>query len=183
VPVFWTKDGSGGRPVEFTDFVILGNAMAEYYGGLQNTLRYKKVSLDFLFQFVEQEGGEYNYGRLANAYGTRFNQGREALDRWQKPGDVTDVPRATTNPANTLFDVYRLSSAVWGNASFIRLKNVSLRYDLSEYARKIKLNSASVYVNAQNLLTFTNYKGMDPETQGIRLPPVKTITAGIQLSF
>ncbi len=92
VPVFWTKDGSGGRPVEFTDFVILGSTMPEFYGGLQNSLRYKKVELDFLFQFVQQEGGEYNYGRLANAYGTRFNQGREALDRWQKPGDITDIP-------------------------------------------------------------------------------------------
>ncbi|WP_164714068.1 TonB-dependent receptor [Chitinophaga rhizosphaerae] len=182
-PVFWTKDGSGGRPVEFTDFVILGNAMPEYYGGLQNSLKYKKVELDFLFQFVQQEGGEYNYGRLANAYGMRFNQGREALDRWQKPGDITDIPRATTTQANTLFDVYRLSSAVWGNASYIRLKNVSLRYDLSEYARKIKLNRLVVYANAQNLLTFTNYKGIDPETQGIRLPPVKAITAGIQLSL
>ncbi len=79
--------------------------------------------------------------------------------------------------------MYRLSNAVWGNASYIRLKNVSLRYDLSEYAKKIKLSRATVYVNAQNLLTFTNYKGMDPETKGITLPPVKTITAGIQLSL
>uniref|UniRef100_UPI002617261A TonB-dependent receptor n=1 Tax=Chitinophaga sp. TaxID=1869181 RepID=UPI002617261A len=91
--------------------------------------------------------------------------------------------KATTNPALTLFDVYRTSTAVWGDASFIRLKNISLRYDLSEYARKIKLDRLSVYVNAQNLLTFTDYKGMDPETQGIRLPPLKTITAGIQLSL
>ncbi len=183
VPVFWTKNGAGGRPTQYTDYVILGNNMAEFYGGLQNSLRYKKLELDFLLQFVKQEGKEYNYGSLANAYGTRFNQGREALDRWQKPGDVTDIPRATLNPANTLFDVYRLSTAVWGDASYIRLKNVSLRYDLSEYGRKIKLSRLAVYANAQNLLTFTNYKGMDPETQGIRLPPVKTITAGIQLSL
>lgn len=183
VAEFWKKDGSGGRPGEFTDFVILGSTMPDLYGGLQNSLRYKKVELDFLFQFVQQEGGEYNYGRLANAYGTRFNQGREALDRWRKPGDITDIPRATTNGATTNFDIYRLSSAVWGDASYIRLKNVSLRYDLSEYAKKIKLNRVVVYANAQNLLTFTDYKGMDPETQGIRLPPVKTITAGIQLSL
>lgn len=183
VATFWRKNGATGRPAEFTDFVILGSTMPEFYGGLQNSLRYKKLELDFLVQFVQQEGKEYNYGREANGYGTRYNQGREALDRWQKPGDVTDIPRATTANATTLFDVYRLSSAVWGDASYVRLKNVSLRYDLSEYARRIKLSRLSVYVNAQNLLTFTNYKGMDPETQGIRLPPVKTIIAGIQLSL
>ncbi len=183
VAEFWTVGNRGGRPIEFTDFVILGSTMPDFYGGLQNSLRYKKLELDFLLQFVQQEGKEYNYGREANVYGSRFNQGREALDRWQQKGDVTDIPRATLTPNTTNFDLYRLSTAVWGNASYIRLKNVSLRYDLSEYARKIRMNRLSVYVNAQNLLTFTNYKGMDPETQGIRLPPAKTITAGIQLSL
>lgn len=183
MPVFWTKDGSGGRPQQFIDYVILGSTMPEYYGGLLNLLRYKKFELDFLFQFVKQEAPEYNYGPLAHAYGMRYNVGREAERRWRKAGDVTDIPRAATSDASVNFDVYRESTAVWGDASFIRLKNVSLRYDLSDYARKIKLNRLVVFANAQNLLTFTNYNGFDPETQGIRIPPVKTITAGIQLSL
>ncbi|WP_162946641.1 TonB-dependent receptor [Chitinophaga barathri] len=182
VAEFRDLDGDGSIS-EFTDYVILGQYMPKYYGGLQNSLRYKKLELDFLFQFVNQEGPGINYGYESNPYGVMANKDRSALDRWRKKGDITNYPRATTTAADVRWDLYRLSTAVWGDASYIRLKNVSLRYDLSDYARALKLSRLVVYANAQNLFTFTNYEGMDPETQGFRMPPLKNITAGIQLTF
>jgi hypothetical protein len=143
--------------------------------------------LDFLFQFVKQQGPTVNYGYQSNSYGISDNKDLSALHRWQKPGDITNIPAASLTSGNPVYDAYqnayRFSSAVWGDASYIRLKNVSLNYDLSSYVKKWKLNGVSVYVLAQNLFTITSYKGFDPETQGTYLPPLKTITAGVKLSF
>jgi TonB-linked SusC/RagA family outer membrane protein len=177
-------DRNGDNAIsENTDYVILGQRMPKYYGGLQNSLRYKNLELDFLFQFVNQEGPGLNYGYESQVYGTMGNADRSALNRWRQKGDVTDYPRASITSADVKYDLYRLSTAVWGDASYIRLKNVSLRYDLSQYARSLKLSRLVVYANAQNLLTFTDYDGFDPETQGFKMPPLKNITAGIQLTF
>ncbi|WP_346317654.1 TonB-dependent receptor [Chitinophaga sp. YIM B06452] len=178
------RDLNGDNTVsENTDYVILGQRMPKYYGGLQNSLRYKNLELDFLFQFVNQEGPGLNYGYESQVYGVMYNKDRSALSRWRQKGDITDYPRATTVAANVKYDLYRVSTAVWGDASYVRLKNVSLRYDLSQYAHSLKMSRLVVYANAQNLLTFTNYDGIDPETQGFRMPPVKNITVGIQLTF
>ncbi len=168
---------------ENDDYVILGKTMPDYYGGFQNSFSYKGFELDFLFQFVKQEGPGINYGYLSTLYGVLKNKDLSALDRWQKQGDIASVPKASTISGNVAYDQYRLSSAVWGDASYIRLKNVSLRYDLSKFVKKYKLNNLSVYVLGQNLLTITNYDGLDPETQGLAMPPLKTLTAGVQFSF
>lgn len=85
----------------------------------------------------------------------------------------------TTAAGAADFRNYSLSTANWGDASYIRLKNVSLRYDLSKYTKKWKLNNVSVYGLAQNLLTFTNYSGLDPETQGKIMPPLKSYVIGL----
>ncbi|WP_162915422.1 TonB-dependent receptor [Paraflavitalea soli] len=168
---------------ENDDYVVLGKTMPDFYGGFQNSFSYKGFELDFLFQFVKQEGPGINYGYLSTLYGALKNKDVSANDRWQKPGDIAGVPKATTISGNVLYDQYRLSSAVWGDASYIRLKNVALRYDLSKFVKRYKLNNLSVYVLGQNLLTITHYDGLDPETQGLVMPPLKTITAGVQFTF
>lgn len=175
-------DGSGTID-EFVDYVTLGETMPAYYGGLQNSLSYKGITLDFLFQFVKQEGPQLNYGYLSGTYGALANKDRSALDRWQEKGDITHIPKATRLAANANYDLYRLSSGVWGDASFIRLKNISLGYDLSKYTKTWKLSNVRVYASAQNLLTITSYDGFDPETKGLVMPPMKTITAGLQVGF
>jgi len=176
-----------GAIAENDDYVVLGKTLPDYYGGLSNSLTYKQWSLDFLFQFVKQQGPTVNYGYQSYSYGIADNKDLSALRRWQKPGDITDIPAASLTSGNPVYDAYqntyRFSSAVWGDASYIRLKNLSLNYDLSPYVKKWKLNGVSVYVLAQNLFTITSYKGFDPETQGTYLPPLKTITGGIKLSF
>lgn len=170
------------------DMVVMGKTMPDFYGGFQNSFTYKHLQLDFLFQFVKQEGPTINYGGLAYSPGTPFrNQEASVLNRWRKPGDITNIPAASATSGKAAYDAYmnyyRYSTAAWGNASYIRLKNLYLRYDLTSCMQKWKLSGLSVYVQAQNLLTFTDYLGFDPETQGQAMPPLKTITAGVQLSF
>ncbi len=173
---------SGGTiPQEKIDFGILGKTMPDFFGGLQNTLSYKGLELDVLFQFVKQEGPLLNYGYLSQPYGGLYNKDVSALGRWQEKGDLASVPKATTIPGNSGYDAYRLSSAVWGDASYIRLKNLALRYNLSKLLSRYKVNNLSVVVSGQNLVTITNYDGFDPETQGLYMPPMKTITAGLKL--
>lgn len=182
LPEFTDIDKSGSIS-EFDDYVILGKTMPDYYGGFRNTFNYKGFELDFLFQFVKQEGRNINYGYLSQQPGSLQNTTRDALNRWRKPGDIVSVPKASLTAAGSDYSSYRLSSAIWQDASYIRLKNLSLRYDLSSLVKRYKLNTLSVYVLAQNLITITGYDGLDPETQGLVMPPMKTITAGLQFTF
>ncbi|WP_157986466.1 SusC/RagA family TonB-linked outer membrane protein [Chitinophaga alhagiae] len=170
-------------PQDPDDYNILGKTMPDFFGGLQNTFSYKGLELDVLFQFVKQEGPLLNYGYLSQAYGTIYNKDISALGRWRQKGDQASVPMATTLANNSFYDYYRVSSGVWGDASFIRLKNIALRYNLSKVLSRYKVNNLSVILSGQNLLTITSYDGFDPETQGLRMPPMKTITAGLKLTL
>ncbi len=176
------------------DFTVIGKLLPTLYGGMQNNLTFKKWSLDVLLQYVKQRGPGLNYGYLTTPYGSLKNKDISALDRWRKPGDVTNIPRASSSSANAGFssynNLYRLSDAEWSDASYVKLKNVSIRYDLSELLKRWKLRNCSIYFQGQNLLTFTKYKGMDPETlessllnQGPVLPTLRTYIVGLQFGF
>lgn len=179
---------------EFKDFngdgVISADKDKEYiadltpafFGGLQNQLRYRNWNLDFLFQFVSQD----NYDYISNEPGGRMlNQRNDMVNAWQSPGD--NVPyQINTSGANgnavQAYSLYSQSNATIVDGSYIRLKNISLSYDLpSEISKVIRCR---IFVQGQNLLTFTPYKGGDPEFryQGF-LPPLKVYTMGIQLNL
>lgn len=181
-PQFFSNSGAS-TPTEFDDYVILGNTDPRFYGGLQNSFTWKGFSFDFLLQFVKQEGPGINYGYNAAGIGTLSNQDVRALDRWKNKGDITSVPGASASDGTVDFRNYSLSSANWGDASYIRLKNISLRYDLSKYTKRWKVNNVSVYALAQNLFTITNYNGLDPETQGMVMPPLKSYVIGLQFGL
>jgi TonB-linked SusC/RagA family outer membrane protein len=160
------------------------NLARTYYGGFQNSFAYKGFSLSFSFYFVKQMG---KASFLYQAPGSRTNQPVTVLDRWQKPGDITDIQRfATTGPAVTQYSYWaNYSDAIITNTSFIRLKNMSLAYQLDRsIARKIKAENVRVYCQGQNLLTFTHYKVGDPEIMAFStMPPLKMITVGVQVIF
>ncbi|SHK82868.1 TonB-linked outer membrane protein, SusC/RagA family [Chitinophaga jiangningensis] len=181
-PKFFSNTGAP-TPTENDDYVILGKRAPDFYGGFSNTFNWKGFTLDVLLSFVKQEGPGINYGYSTVVIGGPVNQDLRALDRWHKPGDITSVPGATTVDGSSAYRNYSLSTANWGDASYIRLKNVSLRYDLSKYTSKWKLSNLSVYALGQNLFTITNYKGLDPETQGMVVPPLKSYTIGVQFGF
>jgi len=173
-------DGSNTKP---NDAKTIANMAPKYFGGFGNSLQYANFSLDFLFQFVKQKGRNFFAG--GTLPGSMTNQPVEVLDNWQQPGDDATIQLFTTgiNQEATLAYVNNsASTASVSDASFIRLKNISLSYTLPVPQN---LNMACrVNIRAQNLLTFTQYKGPDPETQVFNnLPPLKLITAGIDFNF
>jgi TonB-linked SusC/RagA family outer membrane protein len=151
-----------------------------YYGGLQNQLSYKRWKLDFLFQFVNQKNKAYLIGQP----GQMTNQPERMTDSWLQPGDEAAYQMYTsgTNSAavNTNY-LYSISNGGIEDASFIRLKNIAITYDVP---LNLKETQCRVMLQCQNLLTFTNYKDGDPEfvISGF-LPPLKVITAAVQLTF
>lgn len=155
----------------------------EYYGGLQNSLRYKRWNLNFLLQFVKQQN--YGTASLFGVPGSGANQPTSVMDRWQQPGDIASHQLFTDGSNSEAVEAYFRyvdSDGALTDASFVRLKNLSLSYDLPDNL----LNGlrCRIFAEGQNLLTFTPYKGADPEfRQTGYLPPLRTITAGVQLSF
>jgi TonB-linked SusC/RagA family outer membrane protein len=155
----------------------------EFFGGLQNTISYKQWRLDFLFQFVKQRNFNQAYG--LGLPGSMNNQSVDMLGGWTGPGDTTPIQPYSTgsgSASQAAFFRYTASDAAFTDASFIRLKNVSLTYVIPKNV--IKGIDCSITAEAQNLITITPYKGPDPESRFTnRLPPLRVITAGIQLNF
>jgi TonB-linked SusC/RagA family outer membrane protein len=155
----------------------------DYFGGVQNQFTYKQWQLDFLFQFVKQEN--YNIDGILAVPGTMANLSLSSINRWQQPGDLGPTQIFTSgtngNAVNAMYK-YVASDAAIADASFIRLKNVSLSFDFLE--NWIKNVHCRATLEGQNLLTISNFKGMDPEFIGIgTLPPLRVITAGLQFNF
>jgi len=153
------------------------------YGGFQNTVTYKGWSLDVFFHVVQQSGlSSINF----TAPGGRSNQPVTVLKRWQNKGDITDVQKfSTTGAPVTQFSYYsNYSSARVVNASFIRLKNVSISYEFDHRViQQLKVASLRVYFQGQNLLTFSPYQNGDPETLSFTTAPIRMLSAGIQATF
>jgi len=183
------EDANGdGALTSAADYQVLGNRDPKFYGGLQNNFNYHNFELSFFFQFCKQTG--VNYIAQLNTYppGTNHNQPRLILDRWRVPGDRAEVQRMTlyvASPAPLAHSNLTYSDGAYTDASFIKLKNVSLSYHLPEkWIGKWKMSSCRVYMQMENVLTLTGYKGGDPEAQNLyALPPLRTIIAGLQLNF
>ena len=151
-----------------------------FFGGLENSFQYKGLQFDFLFQFVKQQRMAPNFG----VPGFGNNQMLGAQDAWQQTGDTASHQILTVGfngDATQAFDRYSVSDASVVDASFIKLRNVSVTYDLP---LKIKNVGCRLFFQGQNLLTFTKYKGSDPEFKfGNSMPPLRVLTAGVQLTF
>jgi TonB-dependent starch-binding outer membrane protein SusC len=160
------------------------NLLPVLYGGLQNNLRYKRVELALFFQYVKQTGRSV-YNTIPPGFPN--NQNVEALDRWQKPGDIARYQKYTQSYISDAYNatfILPQSDLSYGDASFVRLKTLSLSWNLpSTLLTRLHISNLRVYGQGQNLLTFTNFMGYDPETQGTSLPPIKVFTFGIQASF
>lgn len=163
------------------DYRKIGVVNPTYYGGFSNTVTYDRFTLDVLFQFVKQikPGFRAASQNATDAPGMMFNQDSHILSDGFKPSTQVSSP-----PSTAYINYYLYSDAVYSNASFIRLKNVNLSYDLpAAWMKAIRAKGASVFVRGQNLLTMTHYFGFDPETGNIGVPPLRTVVAGIHCSF
>jgi TonB-dependent starch-binding outer membrane protein SusC len=183
-----------GRPFDpNVDRFIVGNAWPDFFGGLTNNLRYKNWDLMVFFQY-SYGNDQLFWSRFFQEHGgtrdTNFLSSQ--LDRWQQPGDITMVPRMT----NQNYAANLRPSRFVEDGSYLRLKNFSLGYTLPRgWVDRLGMSSARVYVSGQNVLTFTNYSGMDPEvnstaaneqTQGVdfyAIPQPRTFMGGFNITF
>ncbi len=176
--------------------VIVGNPNPDVIGGLSSTLNYKTI--DFSFTFQGQWGASL-YNNAGQYQETGFGNGLDNQDvyifnnRWQNPGDITDVPQARLFNNNG----HSASSRYLQDADFIRLRNVTLGYSLPESAlSKIGMSKVRFYLSGLNLLTITDYRGYDPESTNddantntnvgntfYSAPPAKVYTLGLNLTF
>lgn len=173
--VYEFEDVNGdGLLTSLDDRASIADLSPKFFGGLQNQFRYKKLHFDFLFQFVKQDA----FGPSPGVPGTAVNQLASVSNASsQQPYTV-----GVNGPVINAYYRYALSTGNIQDASFIRLKNISLTYDLPLPPQAgIK---CQLYLQGQNLLTFTNYTNGDPEFKFSNyLPPLKVYSAGVQLTF
>jgi len=174
-----------GSPSALTDRNTMINTAPQFYGGFHNSFQYKGFQLDILFQFVKQTGLEYLYTIMP---GQQYNQPVDVLNRWTAPGTVAKFPAFTQNFFPGFLSYLSASSSdfTYGDASYLRLKNLSFSWQLPEdWRRRLHLQNCRIYLEGQNLLTITKYQGLDPENQGgtFALPPLRVITTGIEVTF
>lgn len=183
--LWYTKDGALTNEIRDEDKVFVGKSWnAPWQGGFGTMLNWKGLSLNVLFSWV---GDRYmmnndRYFDESNGMFQSYNQSNRLLyERWKNPGDVTDIPRDGE-------PVY-MDSHLLEDASFLRLKNVTLSYSLPHtLLRKTRFfEAARVYVQGQNLFTFTNFTGLDPEgTSNIyaaQYPMSRQFTFGVEITF
>ena len=182
---FEDANGDGRISTGFADTGVgdrkyQGPTYPEYYGGISNSISYKGFALDFLFQFVKQEGRSL-MSSIAVQPGYPFGLANYQVDEYR---DYLAQGNVLSSGFQSSFFNYLGSTATVVDASYIKLKNVSASYTipLNESTKKV-IQNIRVSLQGQNLVTFTKYRGFDPETQGLALPPLRTVTLGTQLTF
>lgn len=177
------------------DRQYLGKPNPDFFGGLNNTFTYKGFDLNVFFQFTQgfdviNRSAQFNQHLGFSAWG----MSEIALQRWQNPGDITNIPRATGLDPNRN---NRVDSDRWmEDGSFVRLKNLSIGYTLPRTVlQSIGVRQFRIYAMAQNLVTWTKYTGWDPELNSnpganiarnydfLTFPQARTITIGLNVGF
>lgn len=186
------KDGK----LSDADLQVLGNAWPSYFGGFSNEFTLFKNFDVRAFVYYSFGNEIWNNTRYRTGHGGSrngvFAMFQEQLGRWQKDGDVTDVPRLTASGNNASI----IPSRFLEDGSFVRLKNLSVGYSLpKELLARFHLSSARVYAMATNLFIITNYKGLDPEVNTVAsdqnvlaydqaiAPQPRTLQIGFNVSF
>lgn len=151
-------DVNGDHEINESDMQVIGNPNPDLYGNIFMNLRYKRLSLDVVFNY-SLGNDVYNYQRCVLESGSRFyNQTTAMLSRWTYEGQVTDIPRASylDTQGNS-----RFSDRWIEDGSYLKLKNVTLSYYIP--IRNTFLQGLTIWGAANNLFTVTKYLGTDPE--------------------
>lgn len=184
------KDLNNNGIFDTGDRTVIGNPQPDFIFGFTNTFNYKKFDLNF---FIQGSYGNdiYNATRidLEGMFDSK-NQSIAVLDRWKKPGDITDIPRSGN------INNVRNSSRFIEDGSYLRLKSITLSYKVFDKTSKVKfIKDMSVYVTGRNLITLTRYSGFDPEVnafgtsaveQGIdygTYPQSRSVVLGLNVEF
>ncbi|WP_080240442.1 SusC/RagA family TonB-linked outer membrane protein [Spirosoma rigui] len=194
------QDVNGDGTINVADRQLVGNAWPDFFGGFSNTLSYKGFDLGLNLYF-EKGAKIMNMNRFFLVHGgTQRNIGYvpDQLNRWQKPGDETSIPRLTTDPASNNYGgvVQNLSDRYLEDGSFVRLRTLSLGYTVPKsLLTRFRLASLRAYVQATNLFTLTPYSGLDPEVNSqsnvantknfdwATVPQPRTLQAGLTIGL
>lgn len=186
-------DGDGA--ITSADRQVVGNAQPRFYGGFRNALAWKGIDLNVFFQFTQGQRVFNLFRQYADDGGLNFdNKLAVVLNRWQKPGDITDQPRASTDNTS---DAYRISSRYVEDASYVRLQDVTLGYRLPRaLVGRSGVQDARIFVQGNNLKVWTKYLGFDPDvnsngantntalgTDFYAYPRARTVSVGLSGSF
>jgi TonB-dependent starch-binding outer membrane protein SusC len=188
-------DGSLGTATTLagTDRVLLGSPLLKYFGGINSSVRYRNFSLDMLWRYA---GGNkiMNITRQESLLNQGFlNGGTEILDRWTTKGQQTNVPKVWYGRDNFTNLNSSASTRFVENGDYVRLDNLQLSYSIDgALLRRISNNnirSFRFFIQGQNLILITKYKGIDPDNiteQGLDYnvtPPVRTISVGLNVGL
>ncbi|MFN8264963.1 MAG: SusC/RagA family TonB-linked outer membrane protein [Chitinophagaceae bacterium] len=166
-------------------YYVGGSSIPKFFGGITNSFRYKDFEISVLTTY--SYGGKFydaNYASIMHSGSAGTAWQIDILNRWQKPGDVTNVPRLqnATNQDGA-------SSRFLFDASYVNIKNISLGYNLnSELIKKIRVKDAKFFVSVDNAYIFTAKSGGDPQQNfdgnvSATYPSYRTITVGTTIKF
>jgi len=176
-----------------TDKVNLGTSTPTWYGAFSNSFSYKQFGLDFMFRY---SGGNkiMNYTRQEALFNMSFqNNGKDILNRWTAPGQVTDVPKLYYGLAANMNSTSNASSRFVESGNYLRLQNIVFSYAVSsksvEQWTSGYVKSVKIYAQAQNVYVWTKYKGADPDNisslgvDAAVAPQIRTVSFGLSVGF
>ncbi|MEI7500522.1 MAG: TonB-dependent receptor [Bacteroidota bacterium] len=184
-------DKNNDGKINSEDCGIIGNALPDFTWGFNNTFSFKNFTLDIFLQ-GSQGNQILNSNRFELESGNGLsNASVNLLNRWTPENPSNVYPRANRNA-----DYLHMSDRYLENGSYVRIKTITLSYDLPEKViNALKLTKVRFYVTAQNMLTLTNYTGFDPEVGSFGMdntrlgydfgsyPSVKTYIIGASITF
>lgn len=175
-------DMNGDGKIDLGDKTKVVDIGIKYFGGLNSQMTYKNWSFAFLIQAVKQR--QYNLDYSLSLLGIMSNVPTYMLDYWTPENKDARYQRPSTGANSNVsrtHSQYQGSDAVIVDASFIRLNNVQVGYRLP--LKNSFINDITVQAQVQNLVTITQYKGLDPEVAGFYLPTLKSYSLSVLLKF
>lgn len=194
-PQWYYTDTDGSRKITedyssltSDDKVKMGSSLPKVSGGFQSDLTWRDLSLSMLFSYAI--GGKlYNNdykSMISVSGGNGSTLSKDMLNRWTPENRYTDIPRLSYDQTS----YFTSSSSRWlVNRSFLRLKTVTLSYNLPEkWLHYATIKQASIFLQGENLLTFCHQQGLDPEQPingmvSYRYPAMKTFSFGINVTL
>lgn len=188
------RDLNGDKVIDEKDRTIIGSAQPDFTWGFNNTISYKNFDCSFFFQGAQGiEMANINSYDLLNFNGQGNVLKAGGLNRWTPTNPSNKYPRALSDGS---LDQGVFSTAIVEDASYVRLKNITLGYNLpKQILKKAKINNLKIFASATNILTLTKYSGYDPEANTFGqnsfiigydqggYPMAKTFIVGINLGF
>lgn len=169
------------------DKIWVGSANPDWFAGLNNSFTYKGLQMDIFLQYTSQAGYNlFSSGAQFSTFGTLRNGYATYLDYWKEPGQEATIPKPFSSNNNSL-NQFSQSDRTISDASFLRLKTVSISYQLpSRLISRFNLSNLQLTAQGQNLLTFSNYEGSDPEmapSTAIAISGLRTFSFGLKTTF